>query len=134
MSKTNSTPSRSYLTSNSPDLSDQQFQQVLVCLNEIKECVENATNSEIIKTWQLLCNDFSDDIHLIQQVHNIYKDRLVEALQNGVKPYSGEQFIGADPKNVKCFRLGNVRWMIIEESLNTICNIQKEAACITTQK
>ena len=45
------------------DLSDKQFHEILECLDEIKECVHCASPSDVIKTWQLLCHDFSDDIH-----------------------------------------------------------------------
>ncbi len=119
-----------------PDLSNEQFHQILKCLEEIKQCVQSASSSDVIKTWQLLCHDFSDDIHLIQQVHRAcYATRLVEVLSAaGGKPHNGANFIGADPNTVECFRLGSVMWMIIEESLNKICNIQKEAACKTNQK
>lgn len=116
------------------DLNDKQFHQILGCLDEIKECVENATNSEVIRTWQLVVHDFADDIHLIHQVHQLYNDRLIEVLSTGIKPHDGANFIGADANIVECFRLGNARWMIIEENLNKICNIQKEAACTTAQK
>ena len=118
-----------------PDLSNDQFHQILNCLAEIKETVKNATSSDVVRTWQLLCYDFADDIHLIQQVHqNAYQQRLIEVLSVGVKPHDGANFIGADPNVVECFRLGNVTWMIIEENLNKICNIQKEAACTNSQK
>ena len=115
-----------------PDLNDWEFHQILSCLDEIKECVKNATDSEVIRTWQLLVHDFADDIHLIHQIHGIYNDRLMEVLSSGV--LGADNFIGADTNIVECFRLGSVTWMIIEENLNKICNIQKEAACTNSQK
>ena len=114
--------------------SDKQFTQILAALEEIRLCVKNSSDSETIKTWQLLCHDYADDIHLLQQCHNLYAEKLLEALSNGGKPYDGGSFIGADPNEVECFRLGNPIWMIIEENLNKICNIQKEIACRTNQK
>ena len=115
-----------------PDLSDQQFHKVLSCLDEIKACVENSSDSDVIRSWQLVVHDFADDIHLIHQVHKLYNERLIEALSGGVR--GADNFIGADTNAVECFRLGSVTWMIIEENLNKICNIQKEAACTTNQK